>query len=199
MRTLAPLTVLVAFLPLACSDSAPGPAGHPANMDVVAPVLTPQALLSFQPRVGELLYVPAYSSIYNSTAHRQLLLTVTLSVRNTDPDRAIVLRSARYYDTAGKLLAETVPSPRSLGPLATYEYVVDLTDESGGSGANFLVEWEADTERVGEPLVETVNMETLSGHGVSFTSRAVVVKRWGAGGPSTEGAVTPIPPSAPAR
>ncbi len=199
MRTLFPLTVLVALLPLACTDGAPGPAGHPANMDIVAPVLTPQALQSFEPRVGELLYVPAYSSIYNSTAHRQLLLTVTLSVRNTDPDHAIVLSSARYYDTAGKLLAETVPSPRWLGPLATYEYVVDLTDDSGGSGANFLVEWKADTADVGEPLVETVNMETLSGHGVSFTSRAIVVKRWRADVPAPNGARSPVPPSAPAR
>jgi len=162
---------------MGCENVAPTPAGHPANMDKVAPVLSAQALAAFSPQVVELLYVPAYSGIYSATAHGKLALTVILSARNTDPDHAIVLRSARYYDTAGNLLKETIPVPRLLPPLATYEYVVDLTDDSGGSGANFLVQWEADTVVVAEPLVETVNIETLSGHGISFTSRAAVVSR----------------------
>lgn len=176
------LAHLIVLLLLGCSDGwlPPTEIGHPANMDVVAPVLTTSDQQALAPKVGELLYVPAYSSIYKATANRQLLLTVTLSVRNTDPDHAIVLRSVQYFDTAGRLLKETVPSPRLLPPLATYEYVVDLTDDTGGSGANFLVKWEADAADASQPLVETVNTETLSGHGVSFTSRAVVVKRWGA-------------------
>ena len=182
MRSLSTATGLVALLLVGCIDSSSLPVGHPADMDRVAPILSDGERNAFSPKVGELLYVPVYSSIYNATVHGKLLLTVTLSVRNTDPDHAIVLRSARYYDTAGKLLREAVPDPRLLPPLATFEHVVDLTDDSGGSGANFLVEWEADTADVAEPLVETVNMETLSGHGVSFTSRAVVVRSTVGGG-----------------
>jgi hypothetical protein len=198
MRILASATALVTLALMGCGDGVPSPAGHPANMDKVAPVLSAQALEAFSPKVGELLYVPAYSSIYNATAHGKLLLTIVLSVRNTDPDNAVVLRSARYYDTAGNLLTETVPAPRLLPPLATYEYVVDLTDDSGGSGANFLVEWEADTAVAAEPLVETVNIETLSGHGISFTSRAVVVKSL-AGAAEAKRAVPEVKAAAPAR
>lgn len=167
------------MLSLLGCPSPPGASGHPVNLDVVAPVLTAAELATFRPVHGELLYVPAYASIYNATAHRSLSLAVTLSVRNTDPERTIVLRSARYYDTAGKLLKEVVPTPRRLPPLATFEYVVDLTDDAGGSGANFLVEWVADDAAVTAPLVETVNLQTVSGQGVSFTSRAVTIRKLG--------------------
>lgn len=146
-------------------------------MDTVAPVLAPGTLAAFKPVIGELLYVPAYSSIYNASARRSLALAVTLSVRNTDPARTLVLRSAKYFDTGGKLLKEVVTHPRALPPLATFEYVVDLTDLSGGSGANFVVEWVSDAADVSAPLVETVNLQTVSGQGVSFSSRAVVIKR----------------------
>ncbi len=176
MRLLAPATGLIALLLIGCADREPPVAGQPPDMDTVAPVLSAAALAAFSPKVGQVLYVPAYSSIYNATAHGKMLLTVTLGVHNTDPDHAIVLRSVRYYDTSGKLIREPVPAARVLSPLATFEHVVDLTDDSGGSGANFLVEWAADATNVAAPLVETVNVETLSGHGVSFTSRAVVVR-----------------------
>ena len=118
--------------------------GQPKNVDTIAPVAGPEALAA-PVRTGELLYVPAYSSIYTTAAHQTMPLTVILSVRNTDPARSILLRSAKYYD-------------------------------SGGTGANFLVEWVADDAGTHAPLVETVNLQAGSGRSVSFTSRAVVLR-----------------------
>lgn len=149
--------------------------GQPKNVDTIAPVAGPEALAA-PVRTGELLYVPAYSSIYTTAAHQTMPLTVILSVRNTDPARSILLRSAKYYDSGGELLKEVVPMARVLPPLATFDHVVDLSDDSGGTGANFLVEWVADDAGTHAPLVETVNLQAGSGRSVSFTSRAVVLR-----------------------
>lgn len=173
--TLPWAVVLVAAI-AACEAPRTGPVGQPLHIDVAAPVVAADALAAMVWKKGELLYVPAYSSIYATSAHRTLPLTVTLSVRNVDPDHEIVLRSARYFDTAGKLLKENVPAARLLPPLATYEHVVEFTDETGGTGANFLVEWTSTDAAAVSPLVETVHLQTVSGRGVSFTSRGVVVK-----------------------
>jgi hypothetical protein len=48
--------------------------------------------------------------------------------------------------------------------------VVHLADESGGSGANFIVVWRAD-KPVNPPLAESVMIGTQGNQGVSFTSR----------------------------
>ena len=43
-------------------------------------------------------------------------------------------------------------------------------DESGGSGANFIVEWSSETP-VNPPIIESVMIGAQSSQGISFTSR----------------------------
>lgn len=125
-------------------------------------------------RSSGLLYVPAYGHVYYGAKKNPFSLTITLSIRNTDMGAAVTVTAADYYDTAGKLLRRYVGSPVVIGPLATHEIVIPEKDESGGSGANFLVRWQSD-EPVNPPLVEAVMIGTGSGQGISFTSRAVPV------------------------
>ncbi|MCP4148740.1 MAG: DUF3124 domain-containing protein [bacterium] len=40
---------------------------------------------------GQTIYVPAYSHIYSGSAERPFLLTVIISIRNTDPKHRIEL------------------------------------------------------------------------------------------------------------
>ena len=63
--------------------------------------------------------------------------------------------SAKYFDTHGKLLSERVSAPVVLPPLGTLELFVELNDASGGSGANFVIKWEAD-QPINPPLVESL-------------------------------------------
>lgn len=123
---------------------------------------------------GQTLYVPAYSHIYHQNG-RSYLLTVTLSVRNTDPDHEIVVSSVRYYNTEGQFVRNHLEQPRRLGPLATAEFLVERDDKSGGSGANFLVEWVAE-QPVTAPMVETVMIDTLGQQGISFARVGKVIK-----------------------
>ena len=44
---------------------------------------------------------------------------------NTNPGASITLKSARYYDSAGKLLREFIEQPRTLAPLASTEVFVE--------------------------------------------------------------------------
>ncbi len=100
-------------------------------------------------------YVPIYSEIYFFNRTRTLQLAATLSVRNTDPENPITIISVRYYDSDGNLVKNHLESPLRLDPLASTEFIVDevrgspvvsrrglsdQNDQTGGSGANFIVE-----------------------------------------------------------
>lgn len=122
------------------------------------------------------VYVPDYAHIYHGSARDRYALTTTLSIRNTDPDRSITVRSVRYYNTEGELARRFLENPRRLDPLGTMDFVVAEHDTSGGSGANFLVEWSAG-EPVSEPVIESVMISTRLGQGLSFTSRGVPIVR----------------------
>lgn len=119
------------------------------------------------------VYVPAYSHVYHEDG-RALLLTVTLSVRNTDRDHEIALKSVRYYDSRGTEVRSHLDKPFRLKPLATAEFRIARDDTSGGSNASFIVEWAAD-QTVTEPLIETIMIDTEGPQGLSFARRALVV------------------------
>ena len=119
---------------------------------------------------GQTLYVPAYSHIYIGDRERPYFLTITLSIRNVDPKGEITINLVDYYETQGKLLKKYIDKPVLLKPLESLRYIIPERDKSGGSGANFMVEWEAD-KLVNPPIVEAIMIGTKSQQGVSFTSR----------------------------
>ena len=129
--------------------------------------------LPWHPVQGQTLYVPAYSHIYQNDGEPRLL-TVTLSARNTDRQSEIVLTSVDYHDTSGKLLRAFLDKPLRLGPLASTEFLIKQKDKSGGSGASFLVHWQAGVP-VTPPVVESVMIDTSNQQGISFARPASVL------------------------
>lgn len=136
---------------------------------LILAVLTalPGAAVAQELSAGQTVYVPVYSHVYHGSKVRPFQLAVTLSIRNIDPGNAIVLTGVDYYDTSGKLVKVHLPAPERLGPLATREFLVDESDSSGGSGANFVVRWRADHD-VNTPIIETVMIGTQGQQGISF-------------------------------
>ena len=124
---------------------------------------------------GQLVYVPIYSHIYYGDREQAFLLTGTLSVRNTDPGHSLTLLRVDYYDTQGKLVRKYLSQPFTLGPLGSTRFVVKASDTSGGSGANFLVQWKAETE-VNIPILEGVMIGAAGQQGISFTSRGQAIR-----------------------
>lgn len=123
---------------------------------------------------GQTVYVPVYSHIYSGNRERTFDLAVTLSIRNTNLREAISLASIDYYDSHGKLVKQYLESSQILGPMASIRYVVKESDTSGGSGANFVVKWNAETS-VNPPVIESVMIGTQYQQGISFTSRGQII------------------------
>ncbi|QDT11137.1 DUF3124 domain-containing protein [Stieleria marina] len=130
--------------------------------------------LATSPVQGQVVYVPAYSHIYHGDG-APYLLTITLSVRNTSMDEEIVVKAVRYFDTKGKLVKSYLPKPVRLPALGTTEILIARDDATGGSGANFLVEWFADNP-VTAPIIEAVMIDTDSQQGISFARRGSVIR-----------------------
>ena len=124
---------------------------------------------------GQILYVPVYSHIYIGDRERPFLLTVTLSIRNTDRNFPITIQKVVYYDSNGKPLNAYLDKPMALEKLSSTRFVVRESDKSGGSGASFMVEWESD-QAVSPPLVETIMIGAQTQQGISFTSRGLVIE-----------------------
>ncbi|WP_319764124.1 DUF3124 domain-containing protein [Maridesulfovibrio sp.] len=116
------------------------------------------------------VYVPAYSHVYYGNRQSEFMLTVTLSVRNTDLQNKISITSVDYYDNNGKLIKKYLKSSRSLDPLESFHITIPEKDVTGGFGANFLVKWES-RQQINSPLMESVMIGTASSQGVSFVSR----------------------------
>ncbi|QDT00608.1 DUF3124 domain-containing protein [Adhaeretor mobilis] len=140
---------------------------------------------------GQTVYVPAYSHVYHEDG-KPHLLTITLSVRNTSLEHGIVVTSVRYYDTSGKLTKKHLDKPLRLGPLASTEFLVEREDTSGGSGANFLVQWVAD-QVVSEPVIEAVMIDTSSQQGISFARSGTVIKEQATESQSDAGDMPRVP------
>ena len=128
----------------------------------------------FPRSTGQTIYAPAYSHIYHGNKEQPLLLSVTLSLRNVDPVEPITIMAVDYYETEGVLVKQYLKEPISLGPLGSDRYIVIQKDNTGGSGANFIVKWQSKTPS-NPPIVETVMIGTQSQLGISFISRGQAI------------------------
>jgi hypothetical protein len=51
-------------------------------------------------------------------------------------------------------------------------------DRTGGTGANFIVEWNTD-EVVSSPIIEAIMITTQMNQGISFTTTGKITKKFG--------------------
>jgi hypothetical protein len=154
----------------ACAPAPPLEQQHPA-----AQLKTVTLDSTVKLKMGQTVYVPIYSHIYTEDQTRRMDLTATLSIRNTDLVNPMIVTLVSYYDSNGRLVRKYLEKPVELGPLASTDFVVNRTDTSGGSGANFIVEWAAE-QRISEPVIEAVMIYTLGNQGISFISNGRVIK-----------------------
>ena len=122
-------------------------------------------------RVTQADYVPVYSHIYHDGG-RPYLLETTLSIRNIDPNAPVYVGKVDYYDTEGSLSKRMLDRLIQLKPLQTIEFLIERSDATGGSGANFIVEWNAADEKVHAPLIEAVMVGRSGTHAISFVRKS---------------------------
>jgi hypothetical protein len=145
----------------------------PPNLDAFAATDVSARSLS----VHQAAYVPVYSHIYYDGG-RPYLLEAMLSIRNVDPKRPVYVSSVEYYDTDGKLSKKQVDRLIRLEPLQTIEFLVERHDVTGGSGANFIVEWHASTKDTHAPLIEAVMVGRSGTNAISFVRKSEPLPQW---------------------
>jgi Protein of unknown function (DUF3124) len=183
MRQVAILGMICIMLLSACDttkNNIPSPTSSP-QVEPLARITQPEKAISVTPRQlviskGQIVYVPVYSHIYHGDKQEQFPLSVTLSIRNTSLTDIIVIRSVRYYNSGGKLVKEHTEGNLQLSPLATTEFFIPQQDSSGGSGANFIIEWVAEKKTVTEPIIEAVMISTRLQQGISFVTLGHVIQ-----------------------
>ena len=127
---------------------------------------------------GQMIYVPAYSqihSVHSSTEESRINFAVTLSIRNTDIDNPIYIKSVSYYGDDGTLLKEYIDTPFKLSKMASTSFNIVQSDISGGIGANFIVEWGAD-QSVIEPYIQAIMLGIQGTRGFSWRNPGYVIK-----------------------
>lgn len=170
MKMMFGIMVMVVLMPIlaGCGTSSS------SNASVQAlPTLSPNDIVDLNIVTGQIVFVPAYSEVI-SVSGPALQLSATLAIHNTDPDDPIIVKSVRYYNTEGDLVRELIDSPTQLKPLATTGFVIRSDEGEGGWGANFLVEWGAESP-VYEPVIEAIMVSSRGTEGVSFISEGRVV------------------------
>ena len=131
---------------------------------------------------GETLYLPIYSHVWHGDTHpikgepMKAYMSALVSIRNTSLKSPLKLVSARYYSTDGKLLKEFVSAPRNIVPMGTLELFIEKSESQGGSGANFIIQWESATP-TNPPVVEAVHIDNQASRPYSFITSARVINK----------------------
>ena len=170
-RIISNLSVLIALLVLVACDDAPTET-QPLSSSSLQPVTGRDLRIV----TGQTVYVPAYSEVILHRDTVNIELAVTLAIHNTDLDSPIIIKSVRYYDTDGNMVRDYIDDPIEVSPIATTGFLVSTSDQSGGWGANFVVEWVAESP-VFEPIIEAVMVSTQGTRGVSLISLGRVISQ----------------------
>jgi hypothetical protein len=125
--------------------------------------------------IGQLVYVPVYSHIYQQNRRKTFNLTATLSIRNADPNRPLNVSLVDYFDSRGNLVQKYVDKTVTVPPLASISYVIEEEDLRGGVGANFLVRWQS-SQQIFPPVIEAVMISTSMQQGISFISKGRIIE-----------------------
>ncbi|WP_230658790.1 DUF3124 domain-containing protein [Psychrobacter sp. I-STPA10] len=119
-------------------------------------------------------YVPIYSDIYVDEDNTKVLLSATLSIRNTSLIDSLYVTKIDYYNTKGDFVRPYLDKSIELPPMGTLNYIVEKMDDTGGSGANFVVNIEADKDDT-PPMIEAIMVGSFSNKGLAFKTDAVPI------------------------
>lgn len=146
-------------------------------LGLIAPAIAEEGL-----SVGQTLYLPIYSNIWHGDRVVENKYPVSaqvsalVSIRNTSLKTPIRVVSARYYSTDGKLLKEYLPKPAEIGAMGTLELFVERKESAGGSGANFIIQWDS-AAPTNPPVVEAIHADVRGGMpAISFITTARVIR-----------------------
>lgn len=156
-----PLLLFVASV-MACTPEKPAQVAFPSAQNYIQADKDATALAYHQS-----VYVPVYSEIYLDH-NRRILLTATLSIRNTSTTETLYIDKVEYHGSSGQLLRQYLTNPIQVKAMAAATFVVEQNEKEGGPGASFVVHWGADTTL--SPVIQAVMIGAQGQQGISFVT-----------------------------
>lgn len=123
----------------------------------------------------DVVYVPIYSDIYATQQEQKFLLAATLSIRNTSENDSLFVSRIDYFDTGGNLVRSYLDNLIGLPPMASVNYVVDKNDDTGGPGANFIVELSS-RNKAAKPLIQAIMVGYGGNKAFTFSTDGYSIK-----------------------
>ncbi|MEP2935185.1 MAG: DUF3124 domain-containing protein [Gilvibacter sp.] len=120
-------------------------------------------------------FLSIYSQIFMRNERDQTDLTATVSIHNPNLESRIYIDKAVYYNTAGIPIRTYFNKTIFIEPMETVQIVIDGIDREGGTGANFIFDWQKNPE-LNEPIIEAVMISTSGQQGISFVTAGKRIK-----------------------
>jgi hypothetical protein len=154
----------------------PDPNTNQAGEDELTSLELDRPVDQAQIKFEDVIYVPIYSDIYVDEQNQNSQLSATLSIRNTSLSDSLIISQIDYFNTIGTLVRSFISKPISLPPLGTVNYVIEKQDETGGSGANFIVALSATNPDI-KPLVQAIMIGEDGNKGFAFSMDGYSIKQ----------------------
>ncbi len=165
----------ISYLIIFVSCTKTNPNTDETGADELASLEVSDPIEKSETEYSDVIYVPIYSDIYIDVNNQNSLLAATLSIRNTSYSDSLFISTIDYFNTDGSLVRSYVENQISLRPMATINYVIEREDDTGGSGANFIVRLSAKNANV-KPIVQAVMVGQNGNKGFSFTTDGYSIK-----------------------
>lgn len=174
MKFLISIAVYVLIFLFSCRS--PDPNLDKKGEDELRALETNRTIEIEEQNFQDVVYIPIYSDVYHDQQNQKVLLAATLSIRNTSYDDSLFITKIDYFNTEGTLVRSYVKNLISLPPMATINYVIEKEDDTGGHGANFIVELNSKSKDV-QPLIQAIMVGHTGNKGFAFSTDGYSIKR----------------------
>lgn len=116
---------------------------------------------------GQTIYLPFYSRVIYDQKGNSMDVAASWSIRNPDPDHAVIVHSVTLYNGEGRLLAEYLAAPQTLPPMSAIKQPVRERSSSLPGAPCLVIRWSSD-KPVNPPLAQCVMIGASGQQGISF-------------------------------
>jgi len=166
MKSFIYLAIVLLFS--ACQSGQPPETKHHSDYQYVS-------VIPSDVEFTEKVYIPIYSDIYYLDSKHTFSLTATLSIRNTSFTDSVYVFAIDYFNSKGVKVRKYNESTILVKPMESVEFVVEDKDDTGGVGANFVVEW-GGKQHDQAPYFQGIMIGTMGQQGISFTTEGIVIQ-----------------------
>lgn len=120
-------------------------------------------------------FLSIYSQIHVRNENQLSNLSATVSLHNPNRSGDLYIDKAVYYNTHGDPIRSYFEKTILVKPMETVQIIIDDKDNAGGTGANFMFDWQKLPDQ-NAPIFEAIMITTYGQQGISFVTEGKQVK-----------------------